>query len=123
MLGWLFGVWRGLLDIRMLSTEIDFAASRTAAGANTKQTYTNTSLQSVTYFSRYSRATAGMVEISNQMQPQTHKTSAINDRIGDSHSKQLLGKGWQRESKKKKPLISGRIRSELGFVYVGSLSM
>lgn len=31
-----------------------------------------------------------MVEISNHMQPQIHSTNAITDRIGDSHSKQLL---------------------------------
>lgn len=33
---------------------------------------------------------AGIVDKSNQMQPQIHKINAIIERIGDSHSKQLL---------------------------------
>lgn len=43
-----------------------------------------------TYLSMSSNKTAGMVEISNHIQPQIHNTNAITDRIGDSHSKQLL---------------------------------
>lgn len=42
------------------------------------------------YFNISSSKTAGTVEMSNQMQPQIHKTNAITERIGDSHSKQLL---------------------------------
>lgn len=33
---------------------------------------------------------AGIVEISNQIQPHIHKMNANNDLAGDSHSKQLL---------------------------------
>lgn len=33
---------------------------------------------------------AGIVDISNQIQPHIHSMNAIIDRIGDSHSKQLL---------------------------------
>lgn len=35
---------------------------------------------------------AGIVDISKNMQPQIHNTNAIVERIGDSHSKQLLFK-------------------------------
>lgn len=42
------------------------------------------------YFNKKINRIAGMVEMSNQMQPQIHSINAIVDRIGDSHSKQLL---------------------------------
>lgn len=43
-----------------------------------------------TYFSMIIIKIAGIVDISIQMQPQTHIMNASVDRIGDSHSKQLL---------------------------------
>lgn len=43
-----------------------------------------------TYFKINSNRMAGIVQISNQMQPQTQRMHAITDRTGDSHSKQDL---------------------------------
>lgn len=44
----------------------------------------------ITYFKRIINIIAGIVDISNHIQPQIHNTNAIDERIGDSHSKQLL---------------------------------
>lgn len=43
-----------------------------------------------TYFNMIIIKIAGIVDISNQMQPQVHNINAIDERNGDSHSRQLL---------------------------------
>lgn len=45
---------------------------------------------SITYFINIINNAIGIVDKSNQKQPQIHISEAIKDLIGDSHSKQLL---------------------------------
>lgn len=55
------------------------------------------------YFKRPISKIAGIVEISNHMQPQIQITNAVVERIGDSHSKQLLlAPHWTTRTKQQK---------------------
>lgn len=76
-----FTVWT---DAPVIHFTNQFLKRRKSISSRSRRSYDNI------YLRRYSRATAGIVEMSPQIQPHTHTMRAKKDLIGLSHSKQDL---------------------------------